>query len=279
MIFQTFRDLLTHVTQLMANAAFDNPSIEAQWLLCDSLGLTLSQLHLRGNRQLCDHQVKKTLSYVARRLLNEPLSYIHGELTFKDLLLFSDQRALIPRPETEQLAQIAKDHRRKSPPKTILDLGTGSGCLALFLKKSFPNALVIGSDISQTALDLAKSNAQRNELIVEWKCGDWWAPHRGERFDLIVANPPYVSEKAYLQLDPQIRDFEPQCAFVAGPTGMEALVLIAAQLRQHLNSGGSFLAEIGFDQAPRALALFAKRQFSARVVLDLWGKQRFLLIE
>lgn len=278
MIFQTLSDLLIHVTQLMANAAFDNPSIEAKWLLCDSLGLTLSQLHLRGDRPLCDRQVKKTLYYAARRSLNEPLSHIHGELAFQDLLLFSDQRALIPRPETEQLAQIAKDHRQ-TPPKAILDLGTGSGCLALFLKKSFPNAFVVGSDISQSALDLAESNAQRNDVVVEWKCGDWWAPHQGERFDLIVSNPPYVSEKAYQQLDPQIRDFEPRGAFVAGPTGMEALISIAAQLRRHLNPGGSFFAEIGFDQAPRALALFAKRQFSARVIPDLWGKQRFLLIE
>lgn len=217
--------------------------------------------------------------YTAQRLLKEPLAYIHKEVCFNDMLLDCDKRALIPRPETEQMAQMAATHQRASPPGAILDLGTGSGCLALYLKKTFEHARVVGSDLSPSALDLARANGLRCKVDVQWKLGDWWAPHKGQRFDLIVTNPPYIGQKEWQSLDPQVRDFEPSSALVAGPTGMEALELIVRYLAEHLNPGGCFFAEIGFDQASKALALVADLPFTARILPDLWGKQRFLLIE
>lgn len=275
----TLGGIANQLVEAFANAAFELPRQEMRELLCDALSITTTQLHLNCHHRLAKTQVQKINGYLKRRLSGEPLAYIHGAVQFDNLLLFSDARALIPRPETEQLADLIKQKIGDCPIDSALDLGTGSGCLALAVKKRFPQARVVGSDSSSAALDLARSNGRKCNLDVEWKCGNWWSPHAGEIFDLIVTNPPYISEKDWSQLDAQVRNFEPKSALVSGKTGFESLEIIAAHLHLFLKPKGFFMAEIGYDQALKARSLFDKFGFETEIVFDLWGKQRYLAIE
>lgn len=164
---------------------------------------------------------------------------------------------LIPREETELLVDIALD----APARRILDLGTGSGCLAVAVAKQLPQAEVTAIDASAAALDVARANAARHGVAVRFLQGDWFAPVAGERFDLILANPPYVAER-----DPHLSQgdvrFEPRRALAAGPDGLDDIRRIVATAGAHLEPGGQIWFEHGYDQAVAVEALFAAAGFA-----------------
>ncbi len=216
---------------------------------------------------------------IARRLAGEPLQYLEGRVPFGPIEVKVDRRALIPRPETEQLWEAAVAALGEAGPGTlIVDLGTGSGVLALALKRVFPSAPVYATDLSPEALDLARENAAANALEVTFLPGNLFDPlPRGlrGRVELIVANPPYLSEDEWDRLPDEIRLHEPREALVAGPVGTEVLARIADEAYWWLGVGGRVLCEIGETQGEEALELFGS--YEREVRRDLAGRPRFLV--
>lgn len=218
---------------------------------------------------------------VTRRLAGEPLQYLEGRVPFGPVELTVDRRVLIPRPETEQLWEAAVTVLGQAGPGTpIVDVGTGSGALALALKRVLPTAPVYGTDLSPAAVELARENAASNGLEVTFLEGDLLAPLpaslRG-RVELVVSNPPYLSEAEWEALPDEIRLYEPREALVAGPAGTEVLARMAEEAYWWLGIGGWLLCEIGESQAEAALGLFTAYEREVRP--DLTGRPRFLVAQ
>lgn len=212
---------------------------------------------------------------VERRLAGEPLQYIEGTAPFAHLDLVVDERVLVPRPETEGLFELAA--RMVDRPQVIVDLCTGSGALALALKSRFPGAEVFGTDISGDALDVARLNGERTGLEVNWIEGDLFDPLpeslRGT-VDLIVANPPYVADPEFETLPEDVKR-EPRVALTSGPTGLEVVERIGAEVADWLRPGGVVAIEISEFQGETAPRLFAGVQVEVR--RDLTGRDRYVV--
>ncbi|HEX9977156.1 MAG TPA: peptide chain release factor N(5)-glutamine methyltransferase [Acidimicrobiia bacterium] len=236
-----------------------------------------SRASLTVNPALTADEQRRLDGLIARREAGEPLQYLEGTVEFGPLTLRIDERALIPRPETERLWEEAVRSLGEAGPGTVIvDLGTGSGCLALALKHAFPRARVFGTDLSEEALSLAKENAAFTGLDVAFVHGDLFAPLPAGlegRIDLVVSNPPYVADGD--DLPAEIRDHEPHRALYAGPTGTEVLARIAEESYWMVGVGGWVLCEIGDGQADGAKRLF--NAFDREVRKDLAGKDRILV--
>lgn len=223
---------------------------EARLLLAAATGFSAASLLAHPQRLLPPGIEEKFLQFVQRRAGGEPIAYILGEKEFYGLPLAVNPAVLIPRPETELLVERALARH----PSSVLDLGTGSGAIALAIKRHLPGARVVAVEASAAALAVAQRNAVKLGLEVELRHGRWFEPVTGERFDLVVSNPPYVAKG-----DPHLAQgdlrFEPQSALVAGPDGLDALRDIARGAPAHLNPGGWLLVEhgLGQDQAVRGL--------------------------
>lgn len=213
---------------------------------------------------------------IRRRLAGEPLQYLEGTAAFGPFDLEVDARVLVPRPETEGLWELARG--LVDAPRVIIDLCTGSGALAIALAVSFPDARVVGVDVSSDALAVARHNGARIAPSVEWVEGDLFAPLdaglRGE-VDLIVANPPYVAASDWASLPEDVRR-EPRIALVAGSTGLEVLERIAADAHGWLAGDGWLACEIGETQGPAVLEMFGRYRH-VRVASDVSGRDRYLV--
>ena len=208
----------------------------------------------------------------AQRLDGEPLQYLEGTVVFGPVEVAVDHRVLIPRPETEYLLELVP---KLPSPRTVVDLCTGSGALALALKKLFPAARVIGADISEAAIDVARANGVANGVTVEWCVGDLFDAIPREVFgevDLLVANPPYVAEKDWGALPADVQR-EPRLALIAGSTGMEVAERLLGEVPGWIGSSGEAWVEVGEDQAQTLAG-----RFSAQVVIDQYGRDRFVRV-
>jgi release factor glutamine methyltransferase len=208
-----------------------------------------------------------------RRASGEPLAYLLGEKEFHGLRLAVDQRVLVPRPETELLVEWALELLDARPPAaTVADLGTGSGAIALAIGSARPDARVCAVDLSPDALAVAQGNAQRLHVAVEWLQGDWWEAVADRRFDLALANPPYVDAG-----DPHLPALrhEPLLALSPGVDGLTALRKIALGAARHLNEGGWLLLEHGHEQGVAVCELLRAAGFEdASTRTDLAGRPR-----
>jgi release factor glutamine methyltransferase len=216
---------------------------EARLLLAQATGFSVASVLAHPERELPAAAAEKFREYAARRARGEPIAYILGEKEFYGLPLAVNPAVVIPRPETELLVALALARK----PASVLDLGTGSGAIALALKRHLPAARVVAVERSAAALAVAQRNALRLGLEVEFRHGLWFEPVAGERFDLVVSNPPYVAVG-----DPHLSQgdlrFEPESALTAGPEGLDALREIAREAPSHLNPGGWLLLEHGLGQ-------------------------------
>lgn len=241
---------------------------EARLLLAHAMGVRESQVLAFPENPLPEPHRLSFVQYLSRRSRGEPLAYIVGEKEFYGLALEVTPAVLIPRPETELLVELALQRTFAS----VADLGTGSGALAIALKKERPDARVVAVDSSGQALAVARRNAARHGAAVQFRHGSWLAPLAGERFELIVANPPYVAEG-----DPHLAAlrFEPRAALVSGADGLAAIREIVRAAPEHLDAGGWLLLEhgLGQDAAVRRL-LEAAGLEEARTWPDLAGIPR-----
>ncbi len=207
-----------------------------------------------------------------RRLAGEPIAYLTGEKAFHGLTLHVDARVLDPRDDTETLVDWALALLPADAPRRVLDLGTGSGAIALAIARQRPAARVVAVDASADALDVAAANAQRSALAIELRHGNWFAPLAGERFDVIASNPPYIAEH-----DPHLPALahEPRAALVSGPDGLDDIRHLVAHAATHLTPGGWLLLEHGWDQAERVRNLLQAAGFAqVQSRRDLAGVER-----
>lgn len=242
--------------------------LDARLLVEHVVGCTHADLIARPETPLSAEQSAALDALVARRAAGEPLAYLTGSAMFHDFEFHVSPAVLIPRPETELLvelgAKFATERARTCPAPRIVDLGTGSGIVAITLARLCPQAAVSAVDVSPEALAVAAANAARLAPAVRLLAGDWYAPLAGERFDLIVSNPPYVvSGDPHLALNGL--PFEPQGALtdgVAGGDGLACIRAIVSGAPMHLAAGGWLLIEHGYDQAAGVQALLRAENFS-----------------
>ena len=257
-------------------------SLDAQLLLARLLATTRTRLIAHDDRPLTPVESALWEDWLERRLAGEPVAYLLGEKEFHGLALEVDRRVLVPRPETELLvewacdavAALVSDRSRGGdrPPIRVVDLGTGSGAIALALKRAHPHSEITATDVSAGALAVARRNAERLGLAIELVETSWWQGLEGRRFDLAIANPPYIAGD-----DPHLATLrhEPTIALTPGGDGLDALRTIVAGATATIAPGGWLLMEHGFDQAAAVRELLAGAGFSpVRTRRDLAGHER-----
>ncbi len=270
----SIRALLERAGERLATVS-DSPRLDAELLLAKSLGRDRAWLMAWPERRPADEALQTFEALLRRRENREPVAYLLGEREFWSMPLKVTPATLVPRPETELLVErsLALVERITAP--RILELGTGSGAIALALKRERPDAAITATDISEAALAVARENADTLGLRVRFMVSDWYAAvEPGDRFDLIVSNPPYIAAD-----DPWLRQgdlpAEPQAALCSGPSGLECLQTIVAGAPDHLRPGGALALEHGHDQCEAVQALLQQAGFDAvRTVEDFGGLPR-----
>jgi release factor glutamine methyltransferase len=254
----------------------DSPRLDAELLLAKILGLPRSALIARGEETLDPNHVVAYEKLIRERAGGAPVAYLTGIREFWSLPLEVSPAVLDPRPETECLVEQVLALMPPDETRSVLDLGTGSGAIALSLARERPRWSVTGTDVSEAALKVAASNAESLHLLqIRWRLSDWFEALQGERFHLIVANPPYIAA-----MDPALKLLaaEPALALVSGPTGLEALNAIIAGAPEHLHDRGWLALEHGMVQAPDVAWLLRQRGFdSIRTHHDFSGRPRLTL--
>lgn len=260
----TIRDLLQVTSDYLKQKDIECPRLSAEVLLAHLLALDRVELYLRFDQPLNDEEVSGYRALIRRRLNREPVQYITGSQEFWSLDLEVGPHVLIPRPESELLVETAvslfRDGRIPRPEGArVLDLGTGSGALAVALARELPDAVVWASDISEEALSVAKHNAARHgvENRITFMAGDLWQPAREKNliFDLVVSNPPYIRSDAFGTLSPEVGRHEPRQALDGGPDGMVYIARILREAPDCLHPGGWVLVEMDPEQTSEALKL------------------------
>ena len=263
---------LDHGAGALRRAGVDTPQVDVEWLLGHALGLSRSELGPKGRRELSAAEEKTFLACVERRARREPLAYVLGEWGFRRLTLLLDPRALVPRPETETVVERCLALLAEVANPRVLDVGVGSGAIALAIADEHPFAQVVGVDSSEAALALAEDNRARTGVDgrVRLVHGDLLRGVEG-RFDLVVSNPPYVGPEEWERLQPEIRLYEPRAALVGTGVG-EA---IARDAQGRLVAGGVLVLEAGDGQAARlAAALDDLGYEDVAITPDLAGRDR-----
>ena len=267
----------------LSGKGIEEGRLEAELLLAHVLGVRRLDLYLQFERPLEPSEVEAYREALRRRAAREPLQYITGEAGFRELTLEVDPRVLIPRPETELLVGevLAYVERRGWSQPRALDLGTGSGAIALSLLREGPFERVVATDTSRDALAVAAGNADRTGLSprLDLRHGSLWdVIGGGERYHVIVSNPPYVADPERDRLMPEVRDHEPGHALFAGPDGLDLIRPLVAGSSEHLVAGGLLAMEIGLGQAAAVTGLLrAAGYVSPRVIEDLSGRERMVL--
>jgi release factor glutamine methyltransferase len=254
----------------------DLPRLDAEILLAAALGKPRSYVLAHPEQRVLDCEATDRFeAHVTRRAHGEPIAYILGEKEFWSLAIEVGPDVLIPRPETELAVELALGHLPASVPGRALDVATGSGAIALALAHERPRQTVIGTDVAAAAVARARRNAGRLGLSnLQFRHGSWFEPVRDERFTLIVSNPPYIAEDDP-RVERAVRRFEPHDALFAGPTGLEALQILAAGAPHHLVPGGWLILEHGDTQAAAVRELMHHAGFeSVRTACDLAGRER-----
>ncbi|MFJ4348324.1 peptide chain release factor N(5)-glutamine methyltransferase [Pseudomonas sp. NPDC089401] len=271
---------MTIIASLLRNAQLpDSPSerLDAELLLAAAIGKSRSFLHTWPERIVSSEDAQTYAGYLQRRRAGEPVAYILGQQGFWKLDLEVAPHTLIPRPDTELLVETALELQPASPAR-VLDLGTGTGAIALALASDCPAWQVTAVDRVEEAVALAERNRQRLGLgNVKVLASHWFASLAGQRFDLILSNPPYIRAADPHLVEGDVR-FEPSSALVAGADGLDDLRLIIAQAPQHLLPGGWLLLEHGYDQAADVRALLGAQGFAEVASRrDLGGHERISL--
>jgi release factor glutamine methyltransferase len=254
----------------------DSPRLDAEVLLAKVLGITRAGLIARSVQQLQERDEAVFDAMVARRISGTPVAYLTESREFWSMSLLVNPAVLVPRPETETLVEQVLELAPADSEHSLLDLGTGSGAIALSVASERPGWQVTASDISPDALTVAQTNSVNLKIPnIEWRLGSWFDPLPGRRFDFIVSNPPYIAAG-----DPLLDGLsaEPRLALSPGVSGLEALQQIVARAPEHLLAGGALLLEHGQTQAPAVQRLLRHQGFeSIRTCLDLSGKARITL--
>lgn len=267
----TCRDALRAASGMLAQAGVPDPAVDAAFLLSHVTGTPHLLLRAEGWRELTQSQLADYQALIDRRCQREPLQYILGTAQFMGVTLRTQPGALIPRNDTETLCEQAL--ARMQGRERVLDLCTGTGALAIAIALRFPGAQVTAADISADALDVARQNIADTGARVTLRQGDLFAAAAGERFDIIVSNPPYITAEEMADLQPEVCR-EPALALYGGLDGLDFYRRIAREAPDYLSTGGWLLLEIGSAQAEAVSALLAERFEALAVYPDMQGLPR-----
>ena len=270
--FVTLAEAAQRATQALA-AASESPRLDAELLLARAIDMPRSYVIAHADDGLDEAAAERFFSAVQDRADGKPMAYITGFREFWSLTLMVTPATLVPRPETEHLVEQAIGQVPRKRPCRVLDLGTGSGAVALAIARERPIADVVATDASDAALAVARENARQLELPnVEFRLGDWCEPIAGEAFDVIASNPPYVADG-----DPALEKlrYEPRSALTAGPDGLDAIRRLVDECRNVVTDEGVLLIEHGADQADDVAQLFSNFGWrNVRGIRDLAGLPR-----
>ena len=248
---------------------------DAEWLVALSLGTSRGNVYL--NEEVSKNQEKAFFKALKKRVKGEPLAYIFKSANFYGYDFYVNKNVLIPRPETEELVNlalksIAKDTR-------VLDIGTGSGVIAITIAKE-SEAKVTAVDISSKALKVAGKNALSNQANVEFIKSNLFSKLKNRKFDVIISNPPYITEEAYIGLNKTVKDFEPKIALVGGVDGLKFYKKIIENAHKYLSDNGKLFFEIGFDQAEAVKNLLIKNGYrNIKIKKDIFKNDRIVYAE
>ena len=265
--------LLENMADRLSAAGVDAPRLDAELLLAFAAGVTREGLYTKSI--IVDGELRERYAaLIGLRVSRMPLAYIIGRREFYSLEFEVSPEVLIPRPETETLVTAALEELTARPTANVIDLGTGSGAIALAIAVNATHARVTATDISAQALEIAAQNARRLGVHarVDFRRADCWdildADRALERYDLVVANPPYIREDEINALAPEVRDFEPRIALAGGTDGLDFYRRIAAGACEHLAAEGVAIVEVGAGQASDVAAIFRAAGFSDIAIVD-----------
>ena len=279
----TVLEAIKKTAEFLDKKGVDSPRLQAELLLAHVLKLPRMKLYLNFDRALTPGEVDSFRETVRRRGQREPLQHIVGSVSFCGLEIAANRNALIPRPETEVLAQMGWEflQQHPSPTPTAFDFGTGTGCLPISLAVNCQRAQVWAGDISSEALVLARANATRHGVqgrIQFIESDGFVGLAADQRFDLIVSNPPYIASADITTLQPEVRDFDPHLALDGGTDGLEFYRILAGQGGARLNLGGKIMMEFGDDQAAAITEIFSRENWIVEAIRqDYSPRDRFLL--
>ena len=272
-------DVINKTVPYFEKAGVDSPRLSIELLLAHVLKKKRLQLYLEFEREVDEAALEILRGLVKRRGAGEPLQYVTGEAEFCGLKLAVDRRVLIPRPETELLVEIVAVRQ----PASVVDVGTGSGCIALALAHRLPNAVVTATDISPDALAVAQANAARFNYnnFTRFLQGDLLSALPDSfTADAIVSNPPYIASGELAQLPREVKDFEPVQALVAGADGLDVIRRLVLAAKRSLSPTGFVALEIGAGQCPAVAELFGSAGYTvAQVEKDLQGIERVIVAQ
>ena len=268
----TYREAVEFGTKCLTDAGVPDAALDAWYLLQMICKIERSYYYVHGEEDITQDAQKEYEIAVQKRAEHIPLQYIIGEQEFMGLRFKVNSNVLIPRQDTETLVeQVLKIVK---PGMKVLDLCTGSGCVLISVLKNAPELTGMGSDISKTALLVAKENAKLHEVDAEWVRSDLF-DNITETFDVIMANPPYIPTGEILSLMPEVRDFEPENALDGGADGLDFYRKIIEQVKDYLNPGGYVYMEIGYDQGEAVSELMCNAGFTeVEVIKDLARNDR-----
>ena len=261
----------------------ESPRLQTELLLAQLLKMPRMKLYLNFERVLLPTEIDSLRELVKRRGQREPLQHIVGSTSFCGFEISVNRNALVPRPETELLAELGWSFlaTRHPPLVTALDFGTGTGCIAIALAAKSPNAKIIALDISSEAIALAKENAARNSVAerIEFLQGDGFsALAKQERFDLIISNPPYIPSAEIETLQPEVRNFDPHAALDGGADGLDFYRMLAVQAKPFLKTNGKIMLEFGDGQADSIKKIFDNEKWIVEAVKEDYSHRARILI-
>lgn len=273
----TVSEVIQRSTEYLAQKGVDSPRYNIEEMLAHVLQLPRLQLYLNFERRLADREIEALRALVKRRGQREPLQHILGTASFCGLEIAVNRSALVPRPETELLAERAWQFLASfSGPVTCLDFGTGTGCLAIALAVKVPSAVVHALDVSSDSLALARENAARHQVAerVQFHCGDGFAGlPSGIQFDLIVSNPPYIPTADLDSLQPEVRDHDPRAALDGGPDGLDFHRRLAQESEPWLKPGAAIMLEFGDNQADSIRDIFSAQKWIVEAVEEDYSRR------
>jgi release factor glutamine methyltransferase len=279
----TVLEVIQRSSEFLAKKGVESPRLQIELLLAHLLGLPRMKLYLNFERVLTPAEMDNLRELVKRRGQREPLQHIIGSTSFCGLELAVNRHALIPRPETELLAERGWQYLStlNSQPATALDFGTGSGCLAITLVVKCPTAQLFAIDISSEALELARQNAARHSVEgrMQFFVGDGVAAlPNGARFDLIVANPPYIPSATIDTLAPEVREHDPRLALDGGADGFDFYRRLAKEASAFLQPDGRIMLEMGDGQSDAVSEIFQQQKWVVEAVQEDYSRQPRILV-
>ena len=278
----TVLEVIKKSSEFLAKKGVDSPRLQTELLLAHQLKLPRMKLYLNFERVLSPSELDSLRALVMRRAQREPLQHIIGSTSFCGLEMVVNKHVLIPRPETELLAELGWQFLStiNSAPSTCLDFGTGSGCIAIAIAVKCPTARIVALDISADAITVAKQNATTSGVSdrVEFRCGDGFTTLNGaDKFDLIVSNPPYIASDEIATLETEVREHDPRSALDGGADGLDFYRQLATQAGAFLKPAGKLIIEFGEGQSEAISEIFTAKHWTVESVHQDYTKRERML--